>query len=44
MNMLGVPKYTVNNHQAEITPQNPHSKAGTRKANFIQVIEQEQHA
>jgi hypothetical protein len=32
------------NHQAETTPQNPHPTAGTRKANCIQVIEQEQHA
>jgi hypothetical protein len=32
------------NHQAETTPQNPHTIAGTQKANCIQVIEQEQYA
>jgi hypothetical protein len=32
------------NHQAETTPQNPHPTAGTRKADCIQAIEQEQHA
>jgi hypothetical protein len=32
------------NHQAETTPQNPHPIAVTHKENFIQAIEQEQHA
>jgi hypothetical protein len=32
------------NHQAKTTPQNPHPIIGTRKANSIQAIEQEQHA
>jgi hypothetical protein len=32
------------NHQAETTPQSPHPKAGTQRANYIQAIQQEQHA